>query len=92
MKYSIVKRRIEDSKPKVGGGFTEARVMWDVVTEEGNVIRTFRHRSTAVKEIKNRSKRKTELAKAADEARATGQPVVVRRRGRSPITVSFRPV
>jgi hypothetical protein len=63
-----------------------------VIAPNGMVVRSFtgsNGKRRALDEIRRRGKRKAALAEARDQARATGEPVVVRTRGRSPITISF---
>lgn len=88
MEYTIQKRVVKPSQP-IAGGFSKQVVRWDVVTSDGKVIRSFKRHDKAVKEIVNRKGRKAQLTKAREEAMETQQPVVVRRRGQQPITVSY---
>lgn len=87
MSYEIRQRVVKKSKPQ-GNGFSKQRVVWDLLYN-GKRVRTFKRQEWAVQELARRGKRRDLLADARDEAAATGQPVTVKRRGQSPITVSF---
>jgi hypothetical protein len=89
--YKIQKRIVRPSEPDSRrGGFTRQRVVWDVIAPNGAVVRTFRRKDWAYGEIRRRHDRARSLKEASAEARASGAPVVVKRRGsRAPITVSF---
>lgn len=91
MDYRIQKRVVKASRP-TDTGFSKQQVVWDVVSPDGNVVRSFKDRQWAVTEIDRRKKRKTQLTAARDQAKKTGQPVTITRKGQKPITVSFMPV
>lgn len=90
MDYRIKKRVVKASQPN-GSGFSKQQVVWDVVSPDGNVVRSFKNRGWAQDEITRRKGRRTQLQVARDEAEKTGQPVTIKRKGQQPITVSFMP-
>lgn len=92
--YRIEREIVRPSRPRRGRSrsFTQQLVRWNVVAPNGSVVRSFKGRNgkaRALDEIRRRGERKTALVEAREQARASGQPVVIRGRGRSPITISF---
>jgi hypothetical protein len=92
--YRIERGIVRPSEPRhgAGGGFTRQLVCWNVVAPNGIIVRSFKGRNgkrRALDEIRRRGKRKAAFVQAREHARASGQPVVIRGRGRSPITISF---
>jgi hypothetical protein len=92
--YRVEKEIARRSEPRhdPSGGFTRQLVRWNVVAPNGIVVRSFKGRNgkrRALDEIRRRGKRKAAFADAREQARASGEPVVVRTRGRSPITITF---
>jgi hypothetical protein len=91
--YRVEREIARPSEPRhgPGGGFTRQRVRWNVIAPNGIVVRSFtgsNGKRRALDEIRRRGKRKAAFVEAREQARASGQPVVIRGRGRAPITIT----
>lgn len=79
-----LKRRIGDYYVVcVGVGLYEVR------RSDGRDIATFRTKQQAIQCATGKTKRRSAVVAASKEAKATGKPVVLRRRGARALTITF---